>query len=99
MNFNTDKFVVLMLYSQQAKDNNLQCRLNEERLRCVSHQRDLRVIVDETLKPNRQCSLAAKNANSIMRPIKASFIDITPSLFHKLYGASIRPHLEYSFQA
>ncbi len=44
-------------------------------------------------------SRKAKNANSIMRTIKASFIDITPALSHKLYGAFIRPHLEYSFQA
>ncbi len=34
-----------------------------------------------------------------MRTIKESFIDIKPSLSHKLYGAFIRPHLEYSFQA
>ncbi len=42
---------------------------------------------------------AAKNANSIMRVIMASFTDITPALFHKLYGAFIHTHLEYSFQA
>ncbi len=51
-----------------------------------------------TCKPNRLCAKAAKNANSIMRAIKA-FIDITPALFHKLFGAVIRPHVEYSFQA
>ncbi len=33
-----------------------------------------------------------------MRAIKASIIYITPALFHNLYGAFIRPHLEYSFQ-
>ncbi len=60
---------------------------------------NLGVIVDETLKPNRQCAKAAKNANSINRALKALFIDITPALFHKLYGAFIRPHMEYSFQA
>ncbi len=55
--------------------------------------------MDETFKPNRQCAKAAKNGTSIMRAINASFIDITPALFHKLYGAFIRSHLEYSFQA
>ncbi len=48
-------------------------------------------MVDKTLKPNRQCAKAAKNANLIMSAIKASFIDITPALFHKLHGAFIRP--------
>ncbi len=34
-----------------------------------------------------------------MRAIKASFMIITPTLFEKLYGTFIHPHLEYSFQA
>ncbi len=34
-----------------------------------------------------------------MRAIKASFLNITPTLFHKLYGTFIRPYLEFSFQA
>ncbi len=50
----------------QARDNNVQYQLNGEHLRSVSHQRDLGVIVDETLKPHRQCTKAAKSANSIM---------------------------------
>ncbi len=95
VSFNTDKCVVLRLHPQQAKDNNLSGKL----LRCLNHQRDLGVIVYETLKPNRQCAKAAKNANSIMRAVKASFTDFTPALFHKLYGAFTRPHLEYPFQA
>ncbi len=55
--------------------------------------------MDETLKPHRQCTKAAKSANSIMRAIKASFMNITPTLFDKLYGTFIRPHLKYAFQA
>ncbi len=86
------------LSPQQAKGNNPLYKLKLERLRYVNHQRDLGEIVDEALKPNRQCAKAAKNANSIMRSIKASFIDVTPALIHKLYGAVIRPHLEYAFQ-
>ncbi len=67
--------------------------VNGKLLGCVSHQRDLGVIVDETLKPNCQCAKAAKNANPIMRAIKASFNDITPALFPNVYGAFNRPHL------
>ncbi len=99
MSFNTDKCVVLALHPQQAKEKNPQYQLNGQRLRCVSHQRDLDVIMDETLKPNRQCAKAAKNVKSIMKAMKASFNNITPALFHKLYGAFIRPHLQNSFQA
>ncbi len=36
---------------------------------------------------------------AIMRAIKASFMNITPTVFDNLYGTFIRPDLEYSFQA
>ncbi len=95
MIFNVDRCVVLRLHPQHVKNNNHQYQLNGKLLRCVSHQRDLGVIVDETLKPNRQCA----NVNPIMRTIKALVIDITPAFSQKLYGLFIRPHLEYSFHA
>ncbi len=72
MSSNTDKCVVLRQHPRHARDR--------EHLRSVSHQRDLGVIVDETLKPHRQSTKAAKSANSIMRAIKASFMN-TPTLF------------------
>ncbi len=99
MSPNTEKCVVLRLHPRQARDNNVQYQLNGEHLRSVSHQHDLGVIVDETLKPHRQCAKAAKSANSKMRARKASVMNITPTLFDKFYGTFIRPHLEYSFQA
>ncbi len=86
MSLNTDKCVVLRLQPRKAKDNDIQYQLNEEHLRSANHQRDLGVIVDETLKPHHQ------STNSIMRA-KASFINITLTLIF------ICPHLEYSFQA
>ncbi len=50
-------------------------------LRSVSHQRNLGVISEETLKPHRQCAKAAKSANSIMGAINSSFMNTTPTLF------------------
>ncbi len=84
MSFTTDRCVVLRLHPQQANYRNTQYQLNGDRLRFVSHQRDFGVIVDETLKPYRQCAKAAKSVNSIMRAVKASFINITPALFSKI---------------
>ncbi len=37
MSFNTDKCVVLRLHLRKAKDNDIQCQLNEEHLRSASH--------------------------------------------------------------
>ncbi len=85
MSFDTDICVVLRLHPRQATDNNAQYQLNREHFRSVSHQRDLGVIVDETLKPHRQCAKAAKSVNSIMRAIKASSMNIAPTLFDRFY--------------
>ncbi len=60
MRFNTDKCVVLRLHPRQARDNNVQYQLNGWFLRSVSHQCDLGVIVNETLKPHRQCKVPLK---------------------------------------
>ncbi len=58
MSFNTGKCVVLRLHPRQGSDNNVQYQLSGEHLRSV-----IGVIVDETLKPHRQCANAAKSAN------------------------------------
>ncbi len=89
MCFNRDKCVALRLYSRQAKDSNHQYQLNEERLRSVIHQRELGVIVDKALKPHHQCAKAARSANSIVRAIRVLFMNITSTLFDKLYETSI----------
>ncbi len=95
ISFNADECVVLKLYFLQAKGSNVQFQLNGEPLMSVGHQLDLCVIMNETLKPHRQCANDAKTANPIMRAIKASFIDITPAPLHALYGTHIHPLLKY----
>ncbi len=92
MSFNTDKCVVVRLHLRQARDNYIHYQLNGEPLRRVSHQHNLGLMKDEACKPHRQCAKAAKSANSIMRAIKASYMNITPTFF-------IHPHKEYSFEA
>ncbi len=93
------EFVTSALFWQFSLLYGRQYQLNGGYLRSVSHKCDLGVIVGETLKPHRQCAKAAKSANSIMRAIKESFMNITPTFFEELYWIFIRPHLKYSFQA
>ncbi len=97
MSFNTDECAVLRLHPRRAKYNDVQYQLSGEPLRSVSNQRDIGVIVDETLKPQLQCAKAVKSANLIMSAIKVSLMNVTPALFDKLYETFIRPHFEYSF--
>ncbi len=63
---------------------------------CVDFTLPQSFLTKRTLHPYAK---AAKSANSIMRAIKASFMTITPTLFDKLYGTFMRPHMKYSFQA
>ncbi len=70
-------------YNPRDLDATQLFKLNTDK--CVSHQHDYGIILDETLKPHRQCTKAAKSANSIMRAIKASFMNITPALFDTFY--------------
>ncbi len=75
MSFITDNRVVLRLRSRQAKGNNDKYQQKGAPLRSVSHQRDLGVIVGETLKPHHQRANAMNNANSIRGFIQASLIN------------------------
>ncbi len=61
-----DCFPHLRLHPKQGKDRDPEIQLNGKRLRCVSHQRNLGVIVDETLKLNLKCAKAARNVNSLI---------------------------------
>ncbi len=85
MKFNTDKCVISRLHSRPANDSNVQDQLDGELLRCVSHQRELDVVVDETLMPHRQCAKAVKSADPNGHD---------GSTFSFTY-----PHLKYSLQA
>ncbi len=76
------KFIELTkLHPQQSRDSDVQYQLNGELLRCVRNQRDLVVIVDETIKPHRQSAKAAKSENPIIRAIRATKF-ITSEFFH-----------------
>ncbi len=84
MRLSTDKCFVRRLHPRQANASYVQDQLDGELLRCVSHQHELGVVVDETLMPHRQCAKAVKSADSN---------GYDGSTFSFTY-----PHLEYSLK-
>ena len=65
----------------------------------TEEEKDIRVLVHDSLRPSRQCEAAARRANCILTQISKSFHYRTRKGFLKLYIQYVRPHLEFSVQA
>ncbi len=61
--------------------------------------KDLGVQTDNMFSPSAQCTEAANKARRLIFMIGRSFQDISKSAFIPLYGALVRPHLEYGMPA
>ena len=57
-------------------------------------EKDLSVIVHESLKSTSQCVAAAKSANITVGMIRRTFIDKNCKTFLQLYQSLVRPKLE-----
>ena len=73
--------------------------LGNQRHSAVEDERDLGVIVDESLKSNRQCAKAAAAANAGLGMIRRTFLCKDKELILQLYKSLVRPRLEYCIQA
>ena len=64
-----------------------------------TEEKDLGVIICNTLKVKKQCIAAANKANRALGMIKRAFHTPSAESFVKIYKAFVRPHLEYAIQA
>ena len=65
----------------------------------VSQEKDIGVIVSDSLKPFNQCAKAAKKANSVLGQMSRSFLYRDKDVWVRLYMTYVRPHLEFSVQS
>ncbi len=56
---------------------------------------DLGVQINNTISPSAQWAEAVNEARLLIFMIRCSFQDLSKSAFISLYGAVVRPHLEY----
>ena len=62
-------------------------------------ERDIGVIITETLDVNKQCIKAAHKANAMLGMVSRAFTYKTKEVVLKLYKSLVRPHLDYCIQA
>src|SRR5260221_7485697 len=73
--------------------------MNGLNLEAIEEERDLGIIVDKSLKVNKQCVKAVKSANAILGMIKRTFMCRKDAIILQLYEALVRPKLDYCVQA
>jgi hypothetical protein len=96
MLFNTDKCSVMHI-GKKGADHEFQ--LCGKGLKVTIEEKDLGVIMHNSLKPSRQCTEAAKKANRILGMIKRTVVSREKDVILRLYKTLVRPHLEYCVQA
>ena len=59
-------------------------------------EKDLGVLVSQSLKPSEQCAAAARKANQVLGQMARSLSYRDRNTWLKLYRMYVHPHLEYS---
>ena len=96
MQFHIDKCKVLHCGHNNPRSDYL---MHGNSLEHISEQKDLGVIIHNSLKPSLQCAAAAKKANQVRGQIVRSFSFRSRDIITRLYKCYVRPHLEYAVQA
>ena len=71
-------------------------KLNSHTLEVVHEEKDLGIIIDDTLRFHQQTACVVKEANQVLGVIKISFNTRDEITITTLYKSMVRPHLEYA---
>ena len=93
MLFNSDKCHILHLGPRNAR---FEYTMEGRVLEGVESEKDVGVIVHQSLKPSMQCAKAAGRANAILGQLSRAVSYRDKDTFLKLYKVYVRPHLEYA---
>ena len=97
MQFNTSKCKVMHL--GRGGNPGHVYRMGDSLLENTPAEKDIGVIVQDTLKPSLHCAKAAAKANSVLGQISRAVLYRDSNTFVRLYIVYVRPVLEYCIQA
>ena len=93
MMFNAEKCHMLHL---GAKNREFEYVMGGQVLEKVESEKDVGVMIHQSLKPSLQCAKAAGKANQVLGQLSRSITYRDKQTFLKLYKVYVRPHLEYA---
>jgi hypothetical protein len=96
MRFNVDKCKIMHVGRNNPR---YEYFINGTKLKTVDDETDVGVIVQDSLKPAKQCQKAANTAGAVLRTIKRNFHYRDKRVFLQLYKQYVRPHLEFASPA
>jgi hypothetical protein len=73
--------------------------MNGTKLKAVTEETDVGVIMQNNLKPSKQCQRAANTATRVLKTIWRNFYYRDKKVYLNLYIQYVRPHLEFSVTA
>jgi hypothetical protein len=73
--------------------------INGIEIQATETEKDVRIIVHESLKPTKQCEKAANVAMAVLKQIERNFHYRDRNVFVNIYKQYVRPHVEFSSPA
>ena len=73
--------------------------LGDEVIQSAKEEKDLGIIIQDTLAVSKQVAKAVKTANTVLGTIRRTITNKTIQNITRLYKTLVRPHLEYCIQA
>ena len=95
MRFNVAKCKVMHIGTKNPK---YKYKLMGSELAETDQERDLGVMIDNSLKTSAQCATAIKKANAMLGVIRKGIENKSAGIIMPLYKSMVRPHLEYCVQ-
>ena len=96
MLFNTEKCHVMHVGQNNPKNA---YTMNTATLSTINIEKDIGVMIHDSLKPSVQCTTAANRARTVLIQLSKAFHFRDKNVFIRLYTRYVRPHLEFSVQA